>query len=288
MDALRDLLSEAIDDLHPKKAQRVEDPDPSISKRVSLAWLEGPVVRQLLASDAASDHPVIDRIWPQRFEIIIDINLDFTSTAAGDTNSALLGAEANHADPRNTAKALIKKYIEVAKSECQVDDPDQGVDDLKTDTSNQYVFARLQGDVIQKLVEVDQRIAGEMAAAAAKLEKPPAKTSGKRSGKKAAAAAEPGTPDTAPFLTIYHIWPDFRLGGCITRSIATVKVDAAQQSFTALGSGIVWAVMDSGITNPATTLRRKSAAQCAQVEEDAHGSLGCRTGHGRARRGREW
>src|SRR5207253_8697154 len=49
------------------------------------------------------------------------------------------------------------------------------------------------------------------------------------------------------FRTIHHIWPDFRLQSCITRSISTVKVDAAHRSFTALGENITWAVVDSGV-----------------------------------------
>jgi len=46
---------------------------------------------------------------------------------------------------------------------------------------------------------------------------------------------------------IYHIWPDFEVSAAINRSIATVKANAAQNSFAATGAGITWAVMDSGI-----------------------------------------
>ncbi len=46
---------------------------------------------------------------------------------------------------------------------------------------------------------------------------------------------------------IHRIWPDFPLEAQITRSVATTKCDAARISFSALGEGIVWAVMDSGI-----------------------------------------
>ena len=46
---------------------------------------------------------------------------------------------------------------------------------------------------------------------------------------------------------IFHIWPDFEVSACINKSIATVKADAAQNSFSARGAGITWAVMDSGI-----------------------------------------
>lgn len=50
-----------------------------------------------------------------------------------------------------------------------------------------------------------------------------------------------------PTRAIYRIWPDFPLEAHIMRSVATVKCDAARISFSALGSGIVWGVMDSGI-----------------------------------------
>lgn len=46
---------------------------------------------------------------------------------------------------------------------------------------------------------------------------------------------------------IYRIWPDFKVRALITKSIQTVKADAAHASFSALGEGIVWAVLDSGI-----------------------------------------
>jgi len=46
---------------------------------------------------------------------------------------------------------------------------------------------------------------------------------------------------------IYHIWPDFDIFPLTNKSISTVKADAAHASFAALGEGIVWAVMDSGI-----------------------------------------
>ena len=46
---------------------------------------------------------------------------------------------------------------------------------------------------------------------------------------------------------IFKIWTDFELEPLIDRSAPTVKVDAAQASFAARGSGIVWAVIDSGI-----------------------------------------
>ncbi len=46
---------------------------------------------------------------------------------------------------------------------------------------------------------------------------------------------------------IFRIWEDTQVKALITRSISTVKADAAQTAFAAVGSGIVWAVLDSGI-----------------------------------------
>lgn len=46
---------------------------------------------------------------------------------------------------------------------------------------------------------------------------------------------------------IYRIWEDSDVSTCLTHSLVTVKADAAHRSFNALGNGIVWAVLDSGI-----------------------------------------
>jgi subtilisin family serine protease len=46
---------------------------------------------------------------------------------------------------------------------------------------------------------------------------------------------------------IFHIWPDYTLYPQIDRSAPTVKADAAWRSYGARGSGVVWAVIDSGI-----------------------------------------
>jgi subtilisin family serine protease len=46
---------------------------------------------------------------------------------------------------------------------------------------------------------------------------------------------------------IFQIWSDNDIHTTLTRSLVTVKADAAQRTFQALGEGIVWAVLDSGI-----------------------------------------
>ncbi|HEY9229246.1 MAG TPA: S8 family peptidase, partial [Gemmatimonadaceae bacterium] len=46
---------------------------------------------------------------------------------------------------------------------------------------------------------------------------------------------------------IYKLWPDFEVHALIDRSVSTVKADAAHRSYEAKGTGIVWAVIDSGV-----------------------------------------
>jgi serine protease AprX len=52
---------------------------------------------------------------------------------------------------------------------------------------------------------------------------------------------------TAPRWCIHRIWPNFETRALIHRTIITTKCDAVHRSFNALGQGIVWAVLDSGI-----------------------------------------
>lgn len=53
--------------------------------------------------------------------------------------------------------------------------------------------------------------------------------------------------EVSRFRCIYKLWPDFPVRSQISRSVATIKADAAYRSFEASGEGITWAVVDSGI-----------------------------------------
>ncbi len=92
-------------------------------------------------------------------------------------------------------------------------DAAQGVVEERTRRGGQYVIARLEPAVIRHVAETDREAGQESRSAQA----------------------------------IYRIWPDFKVRPHTTRSIATVKVDAARTTFAAWGEGIVWAVLDSGI-----------------------------------------
>ena len=47
---------------------------------------------------------------------------------------------------------------------------------------------------------------------------------------------------------VYRIWEDSEVSITLTRSLTTVKADAAQRAFQAFGEGITWAVLDSGVS----------------------------------------
>jgi serine protease AprX len=97
----------------------------------------------------------------------------------------------------------------------------QGIDEVKSQWTPQYLFARLEGQVIRELVRRDG--------------KPKAGLQDRKKGE--------GTISKA----IYHIWPDFQIRPLTYKSISTVKVDAVHFSFSAFGQDIVWAVVDTGI-----------------------------------------
>jgi subtilisin family serine protease len=46
---------------------------------------------------------------------------------------------------------------------------------------------------------------------------------------------------------VYRIWEDSDVSVTLNKSLVTVKADAAQRAFHALGKNIVWAVLDSGV-----------------------------------------
>ena len=64
-------------------------------------------------------------------------------------------------------------------------------------------------------------------------------------------------PRTAP--VIYRIWEDNDVHISLTRSLTTVKADAAQRAFQARGEGIVWAVLDSGIQGDHAHFKREDS-----------------------------
>jgi len=162
--------------------------------------------------------------------VIIDVNIDYH-------------------EGREAGRTWIREAIQKAIDESPPADDNQGVREKKTDLSNQYIFARLSGKVIRELVRLD--------AARADIEAKKAKKP-RVSKKRGKASVQSDTAVPYRFRAIYRIWPDFKISPCITKSLATVKADAAQTSFCAYGVDITWAIMDSGIdvNHPHFTLHR--------------------------------
>ncbi len=100
----------------------------------------------------------------------------------------------------------------------------QGIDRVKCGLSQQYLFASLEGWAIQELVRRDAKTeAGEVPGEARQ------------------------EPSEFGRRAVYRIWPDFKVRSLTNKTVSTVKVDAARNAFAAVGEGVVWAVMDSGV-----------------------------------------
>lgn len=153
---------------------------------------------------------------PESHKVIIDLNLEFHG-----------GRQEARKWVLNTVRQLI------ASTGVNKDPAYQDINEERSKLSSQYLFARLEGDVIRDLVNRDTQ------------------ENGSRGD-----SQDTGSSPRA----IYHIWPDFPIRALTNKSISTVKADAARASFAAVGDGIVWAVMDSGIDveHPHFTLHKNT------------------------------
>ena len=162
---------------------------------------------------------------PELIPIIIDLNLDYP-------------------DGRESARRWViqKVALLVEMLGGNKDGRQHGLDLIKSEPCPQYLFGRLEGNVIQELVKQDGLPKDD-------LRQP-----------------TQGPKDRA----IYHIWPDFVVRSLINRSISTVKADAAHTAFSAFGEGVVWAVLDSGIdkTHPHFALHHNLDLKPPLVHKD--------------------
>ena len=148
---------------------------------------------------AGKEHPEAPIPPPELRSVIIEVNLEYAQ---------------GRDDARRLAAVRVMQAIARAGSGAS-----QGLNGAKF--SQQYLFGRLEGPVIQELVRLDNQIE-------------PTVISEKRGA-------------GIVHRSIYRIWPDFPIKALITKSISTVKADAARNTFSASGEDIVWAVLDSGV-----------------------------------------
>jgi serine protease AprX len=149
------------------------------------------------------------RYTPKLVGVILDLNLEYR-----------LGRD----ECRSRVRELVAEAI-ARKATNKAPGP-QGINEAKSEFSNQYMFARLEPSVIRELVRLDN----------------PRALSDKGQGE----TYEQRMTRTTQ-RAIYRIWPDFKIKKLTTKSVSTVKADAARVSFSAFGDDIVWAVIDSGI-----------------------------------------
>ena len=122
---------------------------------------------------------------------------------------------------RNAARQRLSELIEEASKRVGSGAVAARVDERKSDLSRQYVFAEMHAEVIREVVKLD--------------------------GREGATKRRSSEPRGSGTRAVYRIWPDFPINALITKSISTVKADAAGNAFAAFGENVVWGVMDSGI-----------------------------------------
>ncbi len=69
---------------------------------------------------------------------------------------------------------------------------------------------------------------------------------------------------------IYRVWPDFEIQAQLTKSLRTVKADAALKAFSASGEGVVWAVLDSGVSKKHVHFVKHKNLELKDALEDKH------------------
>jgi serine protease AprX len=188
------------------------------------------------------------------YNVIIDLNLEYPSGRDGARDWVIANVD--------KAKQAVRQKSELVPGA-------QGVDQAKSKQTNQYLFAALEGRLIQELVRLDEQEAS--------LPRQTVDSAPEHKG--------PSRPSTSN-RAIYRIWPDFEVTALINKSIATVKADAARNSFGAVGDGIVWAVMDSGINKDHPHFKKYGNIELGRfhrdftVPNDAGNPFNDENGHG--------
>ncbi|MBV9647441.1 MAG: S8 family serine peptidase, partial [Candidatus Eremiobacteraeota bacterium] len=174
------------------------------------------------SSDAFSENKSDEAFHPDQLDrMVITPPLLFTLQDPGSDDElfhVIIDLNLDYPAGREGARAKVLGLIQEALGELPPDLRSGG-----TDPSQPYLFAALPGGAIKEIVAKDRA--------------------------EAASQQNPSAPGAIPSLrgAIYRVWEDSEIHPLITKSIATVKADAAQVAYSAVGADIVWAVLDSGI-----------------------------------------
>ena len=222
-DALLQLYGEDL--LFTVPASRFSKPTNPVTLKMSYDQLDA-----LNTFDFGTVHP-IEKVWPRLWHVVIDVNLKYRPQYVEENPDSV---RSSIPDPREDAKEKIIAAIkQVTRSQDTHDQPD--AEDWEPHVSSQYVFARLNYQMLLALVALDRKRA--LAEAGSEHSRTPSPLSGEKIGGRL----------VDKYLAIHQIWPDFEVRTCVYRSLRTVKADAAQNSFSAFGEGVHWAVVDTGV-----------------------------------------
>ena len=133
---------------------------------------------------------------PDVYDVVIDINLEYEGgrEAARQRVMDLLDQAITYVAGQSTRRPV---------------PAGQGPNVEKSQLSQQYVFARLQGEAIREAVRLNE------------------------------VGSRNNVQSQIGHRAIYRIWPDFPIRALLNKSVSTVKADAARAAFSALGEDIV-------------------------------------------------
>jgi serine protease AprX len=238
LEQARDRVRRLVDEAHAARDPEGEAgtgrfrtaPDPN--QPYVFAHLQGTSIAKLLDLDAArEDERAIDYIAEDRVAfdpdnlvktIVSEPLLSQTLDTPHERFRIIIDLNLDYAGTREQAGEAIRQLIaEVSGGQARVTRAGTG--------THPYAFTELTGEQIQRLAARDVERA--------------------KAQRDHGAPMPPRDPRSVePWRAIYRIWKDEEVRALINRSVATVKADAAQISFSASGRDIVWAVVDSGIS----------------------------------------
>ena len=147
--------------------------------------------------------------------------------APGSLYKVIIDLNLTYQGGRDGARARVLKLLDgiLGGTAPGNEAPQEGINSKKSEFSDQYLFGQFTAKTLFALVAQDKE----------------------SNGAAPAATLQASSPERRAQTAIYLIWPDFAIGARLTKSVSTVKADAARLSFSATGAGILWAVLDSGI-----------------------------------------
>ncbi len=149
------------------------------------------------------------------------------ATVPGSLYKVIIDLNLTYQGGRDGARARVLKLLDgiLGGTAPGNEAPQEGINSEKSEFSDQYLFGQFTAKTLFALVAQDKE----------------------SNGAGPAATQQASSPERRAQTAIYLIWPDFAIGARLTKSVSTVKADAARLSFSATGAGILWAVLDSGI-----------------------------------------